>query len=164
MINISPKNKRVILRLSISLLVSVPIIIAISCESGVLPTEDTDIVSIEATVEKSTTSVEDQVFVMVEEMAGFDGGNSNKFREYIASNLIYPKEAAEHGIQGRVFISFIVEADGSVSNVDVVRGVHTLLDNEAIRVVESSPRWTPGRQRGVAVRQSLTFPIIFTLE
>ena len=107
---------------------------------------------------------EDEIFVIVEDMPGFGGGDSNKFREYISRNLRYPEIAAENGIQGRVFVAFVVEPDGSVSNVRVVRGVDPSLDREAVRVVESSPRWTPGRQRGQAVRVSFTFPIIFVLQ
>ncbi|PKP38690.1 MAG: energy transducer TonB [Bacteroidetes bacterium HGW-Bacteroidetes-15] len=107
---------------------------------------------------------EEEIFVIVEDMPGFGGGDSNKFREYIAKNLKYPDIAAENGIQGRVFVAFVVEPDGRVSNVRVVRGVDPSLDREAVRVVESSPRWTPGKQRGKAVRVSFTFPIIFVLQ
>lgn len=107
---------------------------------------------------------EEQVFVVVEDMPGFGGGDSNKFREYIAKNLRYPDVAAENGIQGRVFVQFVVEPDGHVSNVKVVRGVDPSLDKEAIRVVESSPNWKPGKQRGKPVRVSFTFPIIFVLQ
>ena len=107
---------------------------------------------------------EEEIFVIVEDMPGFGGGDSNKFREYISKNLRYPEIAAENGIQGRVFVSFVVEPDGKVSNVRVVRGVDPSLDREAVRVVESSPRWTPGKQRGKPVRVSFTFPIIFVLQ
>jgi protein TonB len=107
---------------------------------------------------------EEQIFVVVEDMPGFGGGDSNKFREYIAKNLRYPEIAAENGIQGRVFVQFVVEPDGKVSNVKVVRGVDPSLDREAVRVVESSPNWKPGKQRGKPVRVSFTFPIIFVLQ
>jgi len=107
---------------------------------------------------------EEQIFVVVEDMPGFGGGDSNKFREYISKNLRYPDIAAENGIQGRVFVQFVVEPDGSVSNVKVVRGVDPSLDREAVRVVESSPKWKPGKQRGKPVRVSFTFPIIFVLQ
>jgi protein TonB len=107
---------------------------------------------------------EEEIFVIVEEMPGFGGGDSNKFREYISKNLKFPDIAAENGIQGRVFVAFVVEPDGRVSNVRVVRGVDPSLDKEAVRVVESSPRWTPGKQRGKSVRVSFTFPIIFVLQ
>jgi len=107
---------------------------------------------------------EEQIFVVVKDMPGFGGGDSNKFREYISKNLRYPDIAAENGIQGRVFVQFVVEPDGSVSNVKVVRGVDPSLDREAVRVVESSPKWKPGKQRGKPVRVSFTFPIIFVLQ
>jgi len=107
---------------------------------------------------------EEEVFVVVEEMPGFAGGDSNKFREYIQKNLNYPTVAAENGIQGRVFVAFVVEPDGRVTNVKVVRSVDPALDKEAVRVVESSPRWKPGKQRGKSVRVSFTFPIIFVLQ
>jgi protein TonB len=107
---------------------------------------------------------EDEIFVIVEDMPGFGGGDSNKFREFISKNLRYPEIAAENGIQGRVFVAFVVEADGRVSNVRVVRGVDPALDREAVRVVETSPKWKPGMQRGKPVRVSFTFPIIFVLQ
>jgi protein TonB len=107
---------------------------------------------------------EEEIFVVVEEMPGFGGGDNTKFREYIQKNLKYPDVAAENGIQGRVFVSFVVEADGKVTNVKVVRSVDPALDREAVRVVESSPKWKPGRQRGKPVRVSFTFPIIFVLQ
>jgi periplasmic protein TonB len=107
---------------------------------------------------------EDEIFVIVEDMPGFGGGDSNKFREFIQRNMKYPDIAAENGIQGRVFVAFVVEADGRVTNVRVVRGVDPSLDREAVRVVESSPRWKPGMQRGKPVRVSFTFPIIFVLQ
>ncbi len=108
--------------------------------------------------------VEEEIFVVVEEMPGFGGGDSNKFREYISKNLKYPDVAAENGIQGRVFVQFVVEPDGKVTNVKVVRSVDPALDREAVRVVESSPKWKPGKQRGKSVRVSFTFPIIFVLQ
>ena len=115
-------------------------------------------------VEEEEEVVEEEVFVVVEDMPGFGGGDSNKFREYIAKNLRYPEVAAENGIQGRVFVQFVVEPDGRVSNVKVVRGVDPALDKEAVRVVETSPPWKPGKQRGKPVRVSFTFPIIFVLQ
>lgn len=107
---------------------------------------------------------EEEIFVIVENMPGFGGGDSDKFREYIAKNLVYPEIAAENGIQGRVWVAFVVEGNGSLSNVRVVRGVDPALDREAVRVVKSSPKWQPGTQRGKPVRVSFTFPINFVLQ
>jgi protein TonB len=114
--------------------------------------------------EQEAEVAEEEIFVVVEEMPGFGGGDSNKFREYIQKNLRYPDVAAENGIQGRVFVAFVVEPDGRVTNVKVVRSVDPSLDKEAVRVVETSPKWKPGRQRGKPVRVSFTFPIIFVLQ
>ncbi len=85
------------------------------------------------------------------------------FRKYIAENVKYPKEAARNGIQGRVFVEFIVTSEGKFSDIKIVRGVHQLLDEETLRVVTASPDWIPGKQRGNAVNVKFTFPIAFTL-
>lgn len=104
-------------------------------------------------------------FVVVEEMPSFGPGGIDEFRNnYISKNLKYPDVAAENGIQGRVFINFVVEPDGRVTNVKVVRSVDPALDKEAVRVVSSSPKWKPGKQRGKPVRVQFTIPIIFVLQ
>ena len=107
---------------------------------------------------------EAEVFFIVEDMPDFQGGGQDAFRRYIAENLRYPQIAAENGIQGRVFVQFVVNTDGSVSDATVVRGVDPSLDREALRVIMSSPKWTPGRQRGQPVRVAFTFPINFVLQ
>ena len=107
---------------------------------------------------------EEEIFVIVEEMPDFKDADNNKFSEYIANNLKYPDIAAENGIQGKVFVAFVVEPDGSISNVRVVRGIDPSLDKEAIRVIKSSPKWIPGMQRGKPVRVSFSFPVHFSLE
>jgi periplasmic protein TonB len=114
--------------------------------------------------EEETEAEEAEVFFIVEDMPDFQGGGQDAFRRFIAENLRYPQIAAENGIQGRVFVQFVVNADGSVSDATVVRGVDPSLDREAIRVVMSSPKWTPGRQRGQPVRVAFTFPINFVLQ
>ncbi|HPD96182.1 MAG: energy transducer TonB [Bacteroidales bacterium] len=104
-------------------------------------------------------------FVIVEEMPGFGDGDINEFRiNYVQKNLKYPDVAAENGIQGRVYVNFVVEPDGRVTHVKVVRGVDPALDKEAVRVVSASPRWRPGKQRGKPVRVQFTIPIIFVLQ
>ena len=123
---------------------------------------DTKIVVLYDTEEEIS---EEEVFIMVEEMPVFPGGDKyDDFQEYVAKNLVYPEEVAENGIQGRVFVQFVVEADGSVSNVSVIRSIHETLDKEAVRVIENSPRWKPGMQRGRPVRVSYMFPVYFKLE
>jgi len=109
------------------------------------------------------STLNEEVFTVVETMPDFPGG-SGSFRKYIDENLEYPKAAAENGIQGRVFVQFVVEADGQVTNAKILRGVDPSIDKEAIRVVESSPKWNPAKQRGQAVRVSFTFPIEFSLQ
>lgn len=107
---------------------------------------------------------EPEIFFVVEDMPDFQGGGQEAFRRWIAENLKYPTMAAESGIQGRVFVQFVVNEDGSVSDATVVRGVDPILDREAIRVVMASPKWTPGRQRDQPVRVAFTFPINFVLQ
>jgi TonB family protein len=108
----------------------------------------------------------EEIFIAVEQMPKFNEADDKglEFRKYIAENLVYPKEAAKSGIQGRVFVQFIVDSEGFVKDVKVIRGVHELLDAEALKIVESSPKWIPGTQRGKAVNVQFTFPISFTLE
>ena len=115
-------------------------------------------------VEEEEEEEEAEIFFIVEDMPSFQGKGQDGFREYIAKNLRYPEIAAENGISGRVFVRFVVEPNGSVSNVEVVRSVDPALDAEAVRVVESSPKWAPGKQRGKPVRVSFTFPINFVLQ
>ncbi len=108
---------------------------------------------------------EEEIFYIVEDMPTFNGGDpAIEFRKYIASNLDYPEIAAENGISGRVIVQFAVNAQGKVVDAVVVRSVDPALDKEAIRVVMNSPRWTPGRQRGKAVKVLFTFPINFVLQ
>jgi periplasmic protein TonB len=105
-----------------------------------------------------------EVFFVVEDMPTFQGQSSDAFRIYIQKNLKYPMIAQENGVSGRVFVQFDVNGKGSIENVIIVRGVDPSLDREAVRVVKSSPRWTPGKQRGRPVRVRFTFPIVFQLE
>jgi len=108
---------------------------------------------------------EEEVFYIVEDMPTFNGGEpATEFRKYIAQNLQYPEIAAENGVSGRVIVQFAVDKTGQVVDAVVVRSVDPALDKEAIRVVMSSPKWTPGKQRGKAVKVLFTFPINFVLQ
>ena len=102
-------------------------------------------------------------FQQVEEKPTFQGGDANTFSKWVNSNLTYPQEAKEKGIQGRVTLSFTVGTDGKVGSVKVLRGVDPILDNEAIRVIEMSPEWTPGKMGGKAVPVTYNFPVIYKL-
>jgi TonB family protein len=105
-----------------------------------------------------------EVFFIVEDMPEFQGGGPEYFRQFISENLRYPQAAANNGIHGRVFVQFVVQPDGTVADAKIVRGVDPLLDREALRVVMSSPKWTPGMQRGQPVAVAFTFPINFVLQ
>ena len=106
--------------------------------------------------------VEQEIFQIVEEMPAFPGGEK-ALLEYVAKNIKYPQIARETGIQGRVFVGFVVEPDGSVSNVKILRGIGGGCDEEAMRVIKSLPKWKPGKQRGKAVRVSYQIPVVFKL-
>lgn len=107
--------------------------------------------------------VENKVFDVVEEMPSFPGGNA-ALMKYLADNIKYPVVAQENGVQGRVVVSFVVERDGSITDVKVVRSVDPSLDREATRVVKSMPKWNPGKQNGSAVRVKYNVPVSFRLQ
>ena len=104
-----------------------------------------------------------KVFDVVEEMPSFPGGNG-ALMSYLNGNTKYPVVAQENGVQGKVIISFVVERDGSISDVRVARSVDPSLDREAQRVVKSMPRWSPGKQNGSTVRVKYTVPVVFRLQ
>ncbi|MGE5419983.1 MAG: energy transducer TonB [Chloroflexota bacterium] len=105
----------------------------------------------------------DEPFFFVEQMPTFKGGDINKFRLWVQQRTNYPQEAIDKKIKGQVVLTFIVETDGTISNVTVVKGVDPLLDSEAIKAIESSPKWTPGFQRGQPVRVRYAIPLNFTI-
>ena len=108
--------------------------------------------------------VEEEVpFAIVEQKPTFQGGDANTFTKWVFSKIVYPEIAKENGVQGRVTLQFTIETDGSVKNVKVLRGVDSSLDKEAVRVVSSSPKWSPGMQRNKPVRVKYTFPVVFQL-
>ena len=106
---------------------------------------------------------ETKVFDVVEEMPQFPGGSSALF-EYLSKNIKYPVVAEENGVQGRVVVTFVVERDGSITDVKVVKSVDPSLDKEAQRVVKSMPHWIPGKPNGSAVRVKYTVPVTFRLQ
>lgn len=105
---------------------------------------------------------EDAVYTAVDNMPEFPGGDLG-LRKFIAKAIKYPEIAVERSIQGRVFVKYTVNKDGSVSDAKIARGVDVSLDKEALRVIMSLPKWKPGMQNGKAVRVSLMFPITFQL-
>ena len=105
----------------------------------------------------------EKVFDMVEQMPTFPGGQQ-ELMSYLGKNIKYPTIAQENGTQGRVIIQFVVERDGTITDVHVARGVDPYLDKEAVRVVQSMPKWIPGKQNGKAVRVKFTVPVMFRLQ
>jgi periplasmic protein TonB len=103
----------------------------------------------------------DEPFFLVEVMPSFKGGGLDKFRDWVTKRTSYPQAAYDKRIRGTVFLTFIVEKDGTVSNVTVVKGVDPILDNEAVRAISESPKWTPGLQRGEPVRVRYSIPLNF---
>lgn len=113
-------------------------------------------------VEKEAEIVEEVIFTVVEENPGFPGGEEERMR-YLQQNLKYPQMARESGIQGTVYVTFVVEKDGSITDVRILRGIGGGCDEEAARVVKAMPRWNPGKQRGQSVRVQFNLPIRFVL-
>ena len=107
--------------------------------------------------------VSNKVFDVVEEMPSFPGGQG-ALMAFLSSNIKYPVVAQENGVQGRVIVGFVVERDGSITDVKVMRSVDPSLDREAQRVVKAMPRWKPGKQNGSAVRVKYTVPVVFRLQ
>jgi protein TonB len=103
----------------------------------------------------------DQPFFIVEVMPSFKGGDINKFRQWVQLRTVYPQAAVDKKIKGSVYLTFIVEKDGSVSNVTVIKGVDPIIDNEAVKTIEASPKWSPGLQRGLPVRVRFSISLLF---
>ena len=106
---------------------------------------------------------ETKIFTVVEQMPLFPGGDA-ALMAYLRDNIHYPTVAAENGVQGRVVVGFVVERDGSITDVNVLRSIDPSLDREAMRVVKGMPRWTPGKQNGSAVRVKYQVPVTFRLQ
>jgi protein TonB len=124
--------------------------------------DDETVIDVAPIVEEEEAA-DEEVFFIVEDMPAFPGGDL-ALRKYIAQSVKYPVIAQENGIQGKVFVTFVVDKDGSVTNARIARGVDPSIDKEALRVVNSLPKWKPGKQRGKAVRVSYTVPINFVLQ
>jgi len=128
-----------------------------------VPTEE---VEVEVKDEKPQVIEQPQqaeIFTVVEEQPSYPGGEETRIK-FLQDNIKYPEEAKELGIQGKVFVTFVVEVDGSITDVRVLRGIGGGCDEEAIRVVKAMPKWIPGKQRGVPVRVQFNLPIKFTLQ
>ena len=119
---------------------------------------------VEAKPVEEEVEVEEEIpFAIVEDKPTFQGKDGNEFTKWVYDNIEYPEIAKENGIQGRVTVQFTIDKDGSVKDVKVLRGVDSSLDKEAVRVIQKSPKWSPGKQRNKPVKVKYTFPIIFQL-
>lgn len=116
-----------------------------------------------AVVEEEEEEAAQQIFTVVEEMPEFPGGQGELLK-YLGHSIRYPVIAQENGIQGRVICAFVVNRDGSIVDAEVLRGVDPSLDKEALRVINSMPKWKPGKQRGKPVRVKYTVPVVFRLQ
>ena len=123
--------------------------------------ENTEVVQQVEVVEE--TIEDDQPFLIAETMPSFQGGDLNTFRNWVQQRVKYPAIAQENGIQGKVIISFVVNTDGSVSNIEVLRTPDSTLSDEAVRIIKSSPKWTAAKQRNKSVRQKFVIPIDFRI-
>lgn len=105
----------------------------------------------------------DEIFTIVEDQPSFQGGGNAAFLKWVGKNLKYPSQAQRMGIEGKVYVQFVIEKDGSVTDVQAIKGIGGGADEEAVRVIKSAPKWTPGKQRGRPVRVRMILPISFQL-
>jgi protein TonB len=129
-----------------------------------LDVEVTDETKVETIVVQAEEAKEetDEIFTVVEESAAPKGG-MQAFYKFVSDKIKYPAQARRMGIEGRVFVEFVINKDGSLSDVRAIKGIGAGCDEEAVRIVQSSPAWSPGKQRGKPVKQRYTLPIIFKL-
>lgn len=137
-------------------------------ETEIASTEETgqamEIKYVAPTVEEEEDPEEQTIFEVVEQMPEFPNGGMAGLMQFLSKNIKYPTIAQENGIQGRVTVQFVVNKDGSIVDAKVLRGVDPYLDKEALRVVNSMPKWKPGMQRGKPVRVKYTVPVMFRLQ
>lgn len=125
--------------------------------------EDADIEDAPIQQAEEEEAAEEEIFVFVEDQASYPGGEEARMK-FLRDNIKYPEMAKESGIQGTVYLKFVIEKDGTISNVQVVRGIGGGCDDEAVRVLKSMPKWQPAKQRGRPVRVWFNMPIKFTLQ
>ena len=128
-------------------------------------TEFSDDIEIVQNIEVVEEVVEDDApFIIAEEMPKFQGGDLMKFRSWVQGKLKYPQIAQENGISGKVTLTFVIERDGTLTNIQVMQSPDRSLADEAVRVLQSSPKWTPGKQRNAPVRVRYTLPVEFRIQ
>lgn len=124
--------------------------------------EDVEIEFIDDVGDEEVIGEEPEIFQVVEDQPEFPGGDKALFN-YLSKSIKYPPMAKDAGVQGIVYVTFVVEPDGNITNVSVLRGIGAGCDDEAVRVVKAMPKWKPGKQRGKSVRVQFNLPIRFTL-
>ncbi len=124
---------------------------------------ETDIV-VPVIAKKEEQHDSDEPFIVAEVMPSFQGGDLSTFRTWVQKQLKYPSIASENGISGKVIISFVIEKDGSLTNITVLQTPDRSLSEEAIRVLQTSPKWTPGKQRSAPVRVKYNLPVEFKIQ
>lgn len=124
--------------------------------------ENTEVVQQVAVKEEQIE--DDQPFLIAETMPSFQGGDLNTFRNWVQSNVKFPQIALENGIQGRVVLTFVIEKDGRLTNIQVLQSPDRSLSDEAVRVLNKSPKWSPGKQRNQVVRVKYTLPVDFRVQ
>ena len=125
-------------------------------------TEQTKVEEIKIAPQEEEKEDPDQIFLVVEETAAPTGGMP-AFYEFVGKKLKYPAQARRMGIEGKVFVEFVIERDGTITDVKAIKGIGAGCDEEAVRVLQSAPKWKPGKQRGKPVRQRMVLPIAFKL-
>lgn len=125
-------------------------------------TEESKVEAIQVVQAEEPKEEVDEIFTVVEETAAPKGGMP-AFYKYVSDKMKYPAQARRMGVEGKVFVEFVIGKDGSISDVKAIRGIGAGCDEEAVRVVQAAPSWTPGKQRGKPVKQRMVLPIIFKL-
>jgi protein TonB len=160
-------SKTAALKLSLGLMVTAALLMSFAFDKEQYTIQDNTSVNqpteTAASSQQETKQTKDQVYKVVEQMPEYPGGEY-ALRTYIGKNIKYPDDAVKAGIQGKVFVTFVVTKDGKVINPKVIRSTNPSLDKEALRVVGTLPKWTPGKQKGKNVDVSYTMPISFKLK
>jgi TonB family protein len=172
MITKNKKGKLSFLKYSIGVFVAMAITLMFACEnktekvsSEPIPAKTEVTSNGEPIIQSEIVNPDEEVpFVVVEYPATFQGGDLNSFRNWVESNLEYPKVAADNGISGKVYVQFAVNSKGNVVDIKVLRGVDPSLDNESVRVIKYSPKWKPAMQGGKNVKQQFVIPLSFVLQ
>jgi TonB family protein len=171
MITKNRKGKLSFLKYSLGVFIALAITLIFACENKtdkVLsdPPVKTEVVTKDQPeIQSEVVNPDEEVpFIIVEQQATFQGGDLNAFRDWVQNHLEYPAVAASNGISGKVYVQFAITSKGDVVDIKVLRGVDPSLDNESVRVIKSSPKWTPAQQGGKNVKQQFVIPIQFSLQ